>query len=97
MWVAHNNDDLQNMDKRFSSAASNFGLKINVTKTEVMYQPAPDDLYDASDITTDDTTIKTVDKYIYHSSVLIHTCIQNAIAAYSHLHDHAWKQHRIRL
>ena len=39
--VAHNHDDAQEIVSRFARSAQAFGLKINIKKTEMLYQPAP--------------------------------------------------------
>ena len=39
--VASNAVDMQHIVDRFSSATDMFGLKINISKTEMLYQPAP--------------------------------------------------------
>ena len=41
MMSCHTQPDLQHMTTKFSNAAKNYGLQIIITKTEVMYQPAP--------------------------------------------------------
>ena len=38
--VAHNHDDAQEIFSRFAKSAQAFGLKINIKKTEMLYQPA---------------------------------------------------------
>ena len=43
--VAHSKDELQCFMKHFVSACNSFGLKINLKKTIVMYDPAPGSLY----------------------------------------------------
>ena len=37
--VAHSADEMQNIVDAFSNASKKFGLKINIKKTEVLYQP----------------------------------------------------------
>ena len=37
--VAHTADDMQKLVDRFSEAAAKFSLKINIKKTECLYQP----------------------------------------------------------
>ena len=37
--VAHSAEDMQKLEDVFSDASTNFGLKINIKKTEVLYQP----------------------------------------------------------
>ena len=40
-FVAHHHQDAQEIITRFAKSAKDFGLKINITKTEMMYQPPP--------------------------------------------------------
>ena len=40
-FVAHNHDDAQEIVSRFARSPQAFGLKINVKKTEMLYQKAP--------------------------------------------------------
>ena len=40
-FIAHSFDDAQEIVTRFSDAAKAFGLKINIKKTKMMYQPVP--------------------------------------------------------
>ena len=37
--VAHSAEEMQNIVDAFSNASKKFGLKINIKKTEVLYQP----------------------------------------------------------
>ena len=37
--VAHSSEEMQNIVDAFSDASKKFGLKINIKKTEVLYQP----------------------------------------------------------
>ena len=41
-FVAHNHDDAQEIVSRFARSAQAFGLKMNIKKTEMLYQPAPE-------------------------------------------------------
>ena len=41
VFVAQNHDDAQEIASRFSRSLQAFGLKINIKKTEMLYQPAP--------------------------------------------------------
>ena len=40
-FVAHNHADAQIIVSRFAQSAQQFGLKINIKKTDEMYQPPP--------------------------------------------------------
>ena len=43
--VSNNLEEVQEITNRFADAAKLFGLKINVSKTEFLFQPAPDTTY----------------------------------------------------
>ena len=45
--MTHNHQDRQNTTNRFSKSVKVFGLKINLKKAEVMYQPLSES-YDTS-------------------------------------------------
>ena len=53
--LAHTEEALQHIVKRFSEAAMNFGVTISLKKTELMYQPPPLEAYRPSHISIDDT------------------------------------------
>ena len=40
-FVTINLEDIQEITNRFKAAATQFGLKINITKTELLFQPPP--------------------------------------------------------
>ena len=53
----------------FATASSKFGLKINMKKLEVMFQPNYTTAR-AEDINVDDTTINPVQEFAYLSSII---------------------------
>ena len=55
---------------KFSNAAKNCGLPISITKTEVMYQPAPGKPYMEPTITIDSIQLPTTKQFKYLGSVL---------------------------
>ena len=54
--IAHSAEEIQRMVDAFATTSSNFGLKINIKKTEVMFQPNSTTARE-EDINVDDTTI----------------------------------------
>ena len=54
---------------KLSIACDNFGLT-STTKTEVIHQPAQDQLYVKSSITVKDHKLPAIDKFTYLSSIL---------------------------
>ena len=63
-------EDMQHSMDLFSNACSNFGLTISTRKTEVMYQPAPKNLYQEPTVTVNGQKLATVDKFVYLGSTL---------------------------
>ena len=62
-------DMLHSMDL-FSNACSNFGLIVSSKKTEVMYQPAPKNPYQETNVTVKGQKLSTVEKFVYLGSTL---------------------------
>ena len=64
-FVAHTEAELQHLVDHFSSAASDFGLTINASKTEVMYQPPPGAEYHDPNILFDGTPLPVTKSFTY--------------------------------
>ena len=91
---------------KFSNAAKSYGLQISITKTEVMYQPAPGKPYVEPSITIDTVQLPVTKQFKYLSSVLsndaqmdedIKARISKASSAYGRLQERVWKPHCIKL
>ena len=106
----HTQPDLQHMTTKFSNAAKSYGLQISITKTEVMYQPAPGKPYVEPSITIDNVQLPITKQFKYLGSVLsndaqmdediqsrIKSRISKASIAYGHLQERVWKPHDIKL
>ena len=63
--VAKNVVDMQQIVDRFSSAADMFGLKINISKTELFYQPPPMSIELPETITVHDEPLKTTESFTW--------------------------------
>ena len=65
-FVAHNHQDMQEIITRFATSARDFGLKINIKKTEIMFQPIPKsaDEYQAINLFDDDLACVKEFKYL---------------------------------
>ena len=61
---------LQHIVNRFSDAAKNFGLTINLKKTEVLYQPPPRVAYSPPHVSINGTNRNTVEHFTYLGSVI---------------------------
>ena len=104
--VAHSEEDLQVMTRRFGSAFSNFGLTISIKKTEVMHQLAPGAPSQQPSITVNSEELKVVDSFVYLGSTLtrngqldkqITTRIAKASATFGRLNTRVWRQHGISI
>ena len=103
---AHSLEDIQAIVDRFSDAAKKFGLTISIKKTELMYQPRPnEDHYDPV-VTIDDTELASVKNFCYLGSVMsfngslddeITQRISKASVAFGRLTHRLWKSHDVKL
>ena len=99
-------EDMQHSMDLFSNAYSNFGLTISTKKTEVIYQPAPKNLYQEPTVTVNGQKLATVDKFVYLGSTLsrgvhiddeTHARIAKASSAFGRLRSSAWERKGVRL
>ena len=99
--VAHSEDELQCFMNHFVSACNSFGLKINLKKTVVMYDPAPGSSYIEPIIFVD-----VVHSFVYLGSTLSEECsldreisfhIERASRYFSALNKRVWPQYGIKL
>ena len=104
--VAHSASSLQQILDRFVAASSAFGLRINIFKTEVMYQTPPGVTYTAPSITIDGMPLKAVDHFKYLGSTLsrdltldaeLTARTQSSWAAFGRLQKCLWGRRSIRL
>ena len=88
------------MDK-FSSACNAFGLTISTKKTEVTYEPAPQEEYSEPSITVNGETLKAMDKFTYLGSTLarnvhinndVYQRIAKVSAAFGKLGEKVWER-----
>ena len=91
---------------KFSNAAKSYGLQISITKTEVMYQPAPGKPYVEPSSTIDNLQLAIMKQFKYLGSVLsddaqinedIKARISKASSAYGRLQERVWKPHGMKL
>ena len=104
--VAHSEDELQCFMNHFVSACNSFGLKINLKKTVVMYDPAPGLPYVKPIIFVEGNKLDVVYSFIYLGSTLSEGCsfdreisfrIERAFQSFSALNKRMWSQHGIKL
>ena len=106
MMSCHTQSDLQHMSTKFSNAAKNYGLQISITKTEVMYQPAPAKPYVEPTISIDNLQLPITNQFKYLGSVLsndahmdedIKARISKASSVCGRLQERVRKPHGIKL
>ena len=107
--LSNNLSEIQEIVDRFSSAASLFGLKINASKTELLFQPAPGtdtEQIQKPIVYVNGTALKTTDSFIYLGSAVtdsnssdleVDRRIMSASKAYGALHKRLWSRHDVRL
>ena len=102
--VANNAVDMQQIVDRFSSAADMFGLKIHISKPELLYQPPPMSIELPETITVHDEPLKTTESFTYLGSTVTNTNsvdleverrIQSAAKTYGALQKRLWNCHDI--
>ena len=105
--VAHSEEDILRLVDTFSQASGRMGLQINTSKTEIIYQPSPDNTAPREPvIQINGETLKVVPSFKYLGSTLtldnrvdkeISCRIQNACASYGKLEKRLWTRPGIRL
>ena len=105
--AAQSEADLQIILDAFSYAYSKLGLKINATKTQVIFQPAPkDNIKVPPAIKIGEVTLKNVDSFPYLGSLIstnadidadVKHRIQQAAAAFGKLRKRVFQDSDIRL
>lgn len=68
--MAHSQAALKDLTNSFAVVARQFGLTISRKKTELMYQPAPQQPYHDLSINLEGTTLQAVKQFTYLSSVM---------------------------
>ena len=71
--VATNHQDIQEIMDGFSAAATLFGLKINVSKTELLYQPPPDEPFECQEVLVNGDALKKSSHFTYLGSAVTDT------------------------
>ena len=90
----------------FARASERFGLTINIKKTEVMYQPAPDKSHTNPVVTINNTPLKSVESFCYLGSILSNSTtiddegtqrIARASSSFGLLRRRLWDEHGVGL
>ena len=101
--VAHSGEEMQNIVDAFSDASKKFGLKINIKKTEVLYQPNSTRTRQ-EDIMVDGNKLNSVLEFTYPGSTIssngyIDDEIQRRVAmvsaSFGRLRQRLWNNHHV--
>lgn len=104
--LSHTEVGLQKCTTIFATACKRFGLTISLSKTEVLYQPAPKTVRVEPKIQIESTTLNVVNRFTYLGSIIsdnagidleIASRIKKASAAYGRLKERVWDDRNIRL
>ena len=104
--VTHSEVAMQELVTRFNLIAKAFGLKFNIKKTEVMFQPSSKGQTQLPSIKVEGQQLKNVDSFVYLGSTLTNDCsldkeinlrISKATGAFKKLQKRVWKPHSIKL
>ena len=103
--IAHSEAALQRQTECFAETAKLFGLQVSLTKTEVLFQPAPKEAFHQPHIRIEDTELKSVQQFKYLGCLIssdgkIDKDIENRLAkascAFGRLQKRAWKNKHLK-
>ena len=103
--VAHSTEEMQTIVDDFSYVSKKFGLKINIKKTEVLYQPNSTRTRE-EDIMVDGNKLNSVLEFTYFGSTISSNgCIDDeiqrrmakAIASFGRLRQRFWYNHHVSM
>ena len=103
--IAHPAEEIQRIVDAFANASSKFGLKINIKKTEVMFQPNSTMTME-EDINVDETTLNHVKEFTYLGSVIasdghieaeLKKRMSKASMSFGPLRERLWNNHNVSI
>ena len=103
--ISHSAEEIQMIVDAFANASSKFSLKINIKKTEVMFQPNYTTTME-EDITVDETTLNPVQEFTYLGSIIaIYGHIEaeqqkrmsKASMSFGRLRERLWNNHNVSI
>ena len=103
--IAHSAEEIQRIIDALANASSKFGLKINIKKTEVMFQPNFTVTME-EDINVNETTLNHVKEFTYLGSIIasdghIEAELQNkmskACMSFGGLRERLWNNHNVSI
>ncbi|XP_051625679.1 uncharacterized protein LOC127461696 isoform X1 [Manacus candei] len=103
--AAHTEAALQRLTSCFAEAAELFGLEVSLKKTEVLYQPAPQEVFHHPHITIGQSELKSVQQFNYLGSLIsldgkidreIDNRLAKAYSAFGKLHKRVWRNKHLK-
>ena len=96
--VAHSAEEMQKIVDAFSDASKKFGLKINIKKIEVLYQPNSTRTRE-EDIMDDGNKLNSVLEFTYLGSIddEIQRRMAKASASFGRLRQRLWNNHHVSM
>ena len=103
--VAHSAEEIQRIVDAFANASSKFSLKINIKKTEVMFQPNSTMTME-EDINVDETTLNPVKELTYLDSIIasnghieaeLQKRMSKASVSFGRLRERLWNNHNMSI
>ena len=101
--ISHSAEEIQRIVDAFANASSKFGLKINIKKTEVMFQPNSTMTME-EDINVDETTLSHVKEFTYLGSIIasdghieakLKKRMSKASMSFGRLRERFWNNHNV--
>ncbi|KAK3526521.1 hypothetical protein QTP70_030682 [Hemibagrus guttatus] len=103
--LAHSPQEIQRIINAFSDASKKFDLKINIKKTEVLYQPNSSRTQEV-DVRVDGNILNSVPEFTYLGSTVtkdgqidaeIQRRMAKASASFGRLHQRLWNNHHVSM
>ena len=103
--IAHSTEVIQRIVDAFANASSKFGLKINIKKTEVIFQPNSTITME-EDINVDETTLNHVKEFTYLGSIItsdghieaeLQKRMSKASMSFGRLRERLWYNHNVSI
>ena len=103
--ISHAAEEIQRIVDAFANASSKFCLKINIKKTEVMFQPNSTTTME-EDINVDETTLNPVQEFMYLGSIIVRDghieaelqkIMSKAIMSFGRLRERLWNNHNVSI
>ena len=103
--IVHSTEEIQRIVDAFAKASSKFGLKINIKKREVMFQPNSTMTME-EDINVDETTLNHVKEFTYLGSIIasdghieaeLQKRMSKASMSFGCLRERLWNNHNVSI